>query len=305
MESLEGAYDVIKKYYNNISFIFLPNICNASCYFCYIDPTLSYKGKLSESNISNFDDYCKIAKSVGINEFRLTGGEPLIFSNFYKLVEILASYSCNYTLLTNGILLKERIQSLLKYKPQKITISYHSKENYKDIFNADYSFEELKEDLSKLIDNEINTTITITLLPENLTEIELLVSKLINVGIKSFKINYPNISSINNSLIKHYLEIIASLRNSYPNILFRFTDVKHTSCMLQYRGTLSLDLASLRLFDCCATVPYGNNIKINTLNKTDYILSILELYNNNKRSNHAPFPCKTELTFCPINLNNE
>ena len=54
--------EIINQYYNNHLFVFLPNLCNSACDFCYVDPIIGKSAKLSKNLLNNFEKLIKQAK---------------------------------------------------------------------------------------------------------------------------------------------------------------------------------------------------------------------------------------------------
>jgi molybdenum cofactor biosynthesis enzyme MoaA len=130
----------------------LTDICNAKCYFCIEsgnktkeNPDL-YIDKLS--TILSEMYYKNILYSVS-----LTGGEPLLFKKFDRLVDTLNNYPIQFlTMNTNGSYLKDNIQ-LIDGNLNFVNISRHSIKDdiNKNIFKTEVpTIEELKEIKSKL-----------------------------------------------------------------------------------------------------------------------------------------------------------
>ncbi len=111
----------------NILYWCITSHCNLNCRYCH-SPTGNVRKNTTEvdmcyaketivSNINNF------------NEIVLTGGEPLLHSNFFKLVKMVKQFNYKVRLITNGILLNERIITKLNtLKLDSMVISLDSLE---------------------------------------------------------------------------------------------------------------------------------------------------------------------------------
>jgi len=111
--------------------------CNLQCVYCmpknnkkWFDPT----------DILTFDEivrFASIMSKLGIENIRLTGGEPLLRSNIEILVENLSKLTGikKVSMTTNGILLTEKISQLKKAGLSSINISLDTfnKEKFKKI----------------------------------------------------------------------------------------------------------------------------------------------------------------------------
>src|SRR5450759_533945 len=78
----------------------ITNICNLKCKHCYLqDP-----GKL-EIDLDIFEKTVSQFEEMGGLKLMISGGEPLIHSRFWELMEILPSYELRVVLLSNGTLI--------------------------------------------------------------------------------------------------------------------------------------------------------------------------------------------------------
>lgn len=91
----------------DLSFI-VTNRCNLSCRHC------SQSADRMECSVKelSFDEICKmidIITKYGIDSINITGGEPMVRSDFLDIVRYLRSkYDGNLVLLTNGLLISEK-----------------------------------------------------------------------------------------------------------------------------------------------------------------------------------------------------
>jgi len=82
----------------------------------------------SHEDVLRYDEIiriCRIAAFLGITKIKLTGGEPLVRKDFLVLVKEIKSIKGieKVTLTTNGVLLGNVIEELVKYKIDGINIS--------------------------------------------------------------------------------------------------------------------------------------------------------------------------------------
>lgn len=88
--------------------------CNLRCTYCMPEHTPTYQPR---SEILTFEEivrFVQIAVSLGVEDVRLTGGEPLVRSQLHRLVRSLVSIKGlqKVSLTTNGVLLKEQLEEL-------------------------------------------------------------------------------------------------------------------------------------------------------------------------------------------------
>ncbi|MFH1853916.1 MAG: GTP 3',8-cyclase MoaA [Candidatus Omnitrophota bacterium] len=111
--------------------------CNLRCKYCM--PACGINNKFYEELLS-FEEIARIVKigvSLGIDNVRLTGGEPLVRKDVVKLVEILAGIQGlnDISITTNGTLLKDRVEGLKRAGLKRLNISMDTlqEEKYRDL----------------------------------------------------------------------------------------------------------------------------------------------------------------------------
>ena len=116
-------------------YIEITNACNLNCSFCspinrkidYMSPN-NFKEVLSK--IEGYTDYIYLHVK----------GEPLLHPNLDEILDICDKKGINVQITTNGTLLKDRKDILLKHNIRQINISLHSENNIKtyfeDVFNT-------------------------------------------------------------------------------------------------------------------------------------------------------------------------
>lgn len=117
--------------------------CNFQCTYCY--PTVG-RVLLPADEILSYEEIIKVAQAavhLGINKFRVTGGEPLVRRDvmwFLRQLMVLPGVR-KVALTTNGYLLGEYAGELAKIKPHSINIGLNSlkPDVFKSITGADGS----------------------------------------------------------------------------------------------------------------------------------------------------------------------
>src|SRR5207237_2540238 len=79
--------------------------CNIRCFYCMPDQNVRF---LPRSEILSFEEierFVRVVAALGVNKLRLTGGEPLVRSDLYKLVACLVDVPGieDVALTTNGM----------------------------------------------------------------------------------------------------------------------------------------------------------------------------------------------------------
>lgn len=98
--------------------------CNNNCRHCWL--RISPDAKEREKELS-FDEIRKIvddARKMGCHRWSISGGEPMLRSDFSEIFDYITSNSISYSLNTNGTLITPRIAKLLKRKGVKMVVLY-------------------------------------------------------------------------------------------------------------------------------------------------------------------------------------
>lgn len=112
-------------------YIEITNSCNLNCSFC----SKSFRDKRNMS-ILEFENVLKKIDKYTDFIYLHVKGEPLLHPDLDKILELLDNYNKKVIITTNGTLLKERLDILLKHNIYKINISLHS-ENSKESYLED------------------------------------------------------------------------------------------------------------------------------------------------------------------------
>src|SRR3989449_8430413 len=104
--------------------------CNFRCVYCMprevFDANYTF---LPHSAILSFEEMARLARifvGLGVEKIRLTGGEPLVRRDLYRLVAMLKELDVELTLTTNGSLLARNAQALAGAGLDRVTVSLDS-----------------------------------------------------------------------------------------------------------------------------------------------------------------------------------
>ena len=122
--------------------------CNYTCIMCQ-KSSLDSNVYSSQMDDMDFEQLKQLLKSSAenISVLRITGGEPLMYPEFEKLIDLLNLIDLKYTILTNGYLLNENIVKKMLKNCLQISISIDSVDS--DV----YSFMRKDGDLNTVTQN--------------------------------------------------------------------------------------------------------------------------------------------------------
>ena len=118
--------------------ISITNRCNVNCLYCHHDGMLPSNKEMTPNEIYQI---AKIAKELGMEKIRLSGGEPLIRKDIVEIVRKISTLNFkDISITTNGTLLEKYAKDLKEAGLDRINISLDSidRDTYKFITTKDY-----------------------------------------------------------------------------------------------------------------------------------------------------------------------
>jgi len=99
--------------------------CNIRCFYCMPADNVQFMNRKDLLTFEEIERFVRIAVPMGLNQIRLTGGEPLVRKDLHKLVAKLSAIPeiVDIGLTTNGILLAEQAQPLYDAGLRRINVS--------------------------------------------------------------------------------------------------------------------------------------------------------------------------------------
>ncbi len=160
--------------------------CNLDCYFCHKEGTkIGKKALLSPADI----EFASIvARDAGFDKLKITGGEPLMRQDIVEIVELLERLGYpDFSLVTNGVLLEEKIEALQKAGMPRLNITLNSldPERFASICRMDSSL------LKKVVQG---------------------IDRAIDIGFGNIKINFVFSEMTDESDLKDLLEFVRERR---------------------------------------------------------------------------------------------
>lgn len=194
------------------TYIEITNICNKNCSFCSVD-----KRNKKEMTIEEFEHILKEIKPYTNYIYLHVKGEPLLHSNFSKIISIAEQYSFNVNITTNGTLLVKQKDILKNKCIRQINISLHSFEKKEEPNYFSNIFEVTKE----LLNNNSKLSIVYRFWALKNNNLSVTNKEIIDLIIKEYNLNndfYNLINIKNNVKIKEQLYLNKGDIFEWPNI---------------------------------------------------------------------------------------
>lgn len=172
--------------------------CNLTCMHCWINPSFAHdrftptKRQDSELTPDEIENIVKQSIALGLKSIKLTGGEPFLRSDIYDIIKILKKYKLYVHIEANGTLIdKAGLRFLKALRVDRLSISVDSPtpEVHDNIRGIKGAFERTKWLLESLTTSRISREIIMSLLKENIDDIEDLITFAKKMKVNNIKLN--------------------------------------------------------------------------------------------------------------------
>ena len=147
----------------------LTDRCNLRCRYC-MPEALTSVGHEAVLRYEEMQLICRAALSLGIDRFKITGGEPLVRKGAVAFMESLKAMKGvrSVTLTTNGLLLSDALPDLVRMGINGINISLDTLDaaQYRQITGVD-GLSRVLQALDQSIASGIRTKVNCVLMDEN------------------------------------------------------------------------------------------------------------------------------------------
>jgi Fe-coproporphyrin III synthase len=160
--------------------------CNLRCQHCYMEGAPSRKERLPLDLVLSAIGECR---SLGVATLYLTGGEPLLYPEFEKVLDAaVKDPNLAITVCTNGTLVKSRHASLLKAVNARVNISVDGTPDFHDRFRGHPgAYRATERSLLQLVKAGVPVTVVATISRANLHMLAQLVDWAASAGAIQFR----------------------------------------------------------------------------------------------------------------------
>jgi radical SAM protein with 4Fe4S-binding SPASM domain len=165
----------------------ITNKCNLNCIHCSVNANERYSQELTTEE---WNRVISEASIMGVRAIGLSGGEPLMRPDFWKIAEHAVGKGLLVGLVSNGLLINEKNIYKIKELNIDVQISLDSSrpEYHNWIRSCDNCFEAVKEKLLLLKDHGVGFTLAGVATSKTYRDLPLLLEYAETVGAKSFRI---------------------------------------------------------------------------------------------------------------------
>lgn len=159
----------------------LTPVCNYSCKMCYVRKT-QQQVDASQRPIMSLREWMILAESCqqeGTLNLLLTGGEPLVWNDFWQLYESLHRMGFLVSVNTNGSLIDDTAIRIWKmHPPARVNVTLYGAcdETYRNLCRQDGQFAHVFGNILKLKASGIPVKVNCSLTPDNSRDLESMVN---------------------------------------------------------------------------------------------------------------------------------
>lgn len=162
----------------------ITNRCNLLCKHCYIDDK-----DPAELSIDEITSILREFEEMQGLRVLVTGGEPLVYTRFKELNNILPRFSVRKILLSNGLLLNKEIIKELNF--EEVQISIDGLEDSHDSIRGKGTFKRSMDSIRLIKEAGLDVSVATIIHPKNLDDLDKLEKILIDMDVKTWSVDIP------------------------------------------------------------------------------------------------------------------
>lgn len=174
-------------------YFYLSSFCNCACKHCWISPRyLNARNAPDEAPYETFIAVIDQAIPLGLQEIKLTGGEPLLSTHAKSLMRYACEKNLGITMETNGVLLNEEMADFLKdvdIKNVAISIDGPDADTHETLRGVKDVFAKTADAVRLCAARDINTQVIMSLYKKNYHLIHETARYAQSLGARSIKLN--------------------------------------------------------------------------------------------------------------------
>ncbi len=178
----------------NHFYAYLTDGCNLACRHCWLSPALE-RGESLNHPVLSVDDFQKAVNEaipLGLSSVKLTGGEPLLHPDFSRFLEIIHHQNLSLIIETNGLLCTPDRAAEIAAIPDafvSVSIDGADADTHDRIRGVSGSFDSACEAVRALSGRGVRTQMILSLMRDNLDQIDDVIEMAADLGAESVKFN--------------------------------------------------------------------------------------------------------------------
>lgn len=197
----------------------ITNKCNLSCKHCYLG-----KSGNVDIEVSRFEKTISKFESMGGLKLMISGGEPLMHSGFWELMEVLPSYELRKVILSNGTLIGQKEAKKLSEYIDEVQVSIDGIRSH-DILRGVGSYEKAMRGVTNLQSFNIPVSIATMAHKYNAEEFDEMQKLFSGMNIISWSVDVPCMAGN----LKDNQDIMLDLKKAASHLRYGFGAGAHES----------------------------------------------------------------------------
>ncbi|MEN2995133.1 MAG: radical SAM protein [Thermodesulfovibrio sp.] len=170
----------------------ITNRCNLKCKHCFVGSGICKESKFQEIPFEKIKKIFKEFEEMQGLRVLITGGEPLLHSEFKEINEFIKEVSIRKILFTNGVLLNDKILKNLNF--EEIQISLDGMKKGHEALRGKGTFDKALKAIKKSIEYGFQVSVATVIHRENLEEFNELEKLIKSLKIKDWTIDAPTVT---------------------------------------------------------------------------------------------------------------
>jgi hypothetical protein len=248
-------------------------------------------------------------QSLGFDEVRFTGGEPLMFENFASMVAPFVRRGLRYRVLTNGIDLDQHMPFFRETPPVQVTISVHGSAGAESVFGVPIDAVSLRRSRQELAAmTAVEATFVVRPTNLNIDDLDATLDELATDGVRSVKLILENVDGA--------LSGAAAFRSTANRLAtnwserfqdFRISDLDFPRCRLPDKSFPSITLDTGTVYACCVQVGASSSVtgldpQTATVESQRIESRIVDVVRASRDVEPGRLPCGATYGACPLAL---
>ncbi len=167
--------------------------CNLACQHCWLAPKFDeYGSKYPVIDVDLFREIIKEAIPLGLDSIKITGGEPLLHPDIYKIWKIHKEFGFSPWVETNGLLCDEKMANVIASFPNpfvSVSLDGSTPEIHDTIRGLHGAYDRSIQGIKNLVERGVNTQIIFSIMRANIHQYEEIIAVAEDLGVNSLKFN--------------------------------------------------------------------------------------------------------------------
>jgi SynChlorMet cassette radical SAM/SPASM protein ScmF len=177
----------------NQLYFYLTEGCNLACRHCWLAPRFDADGsRYANLPLELFETAIREARPLGLSGVKLTGGEPLLHPDFFRLLEIVRREELRLTVETNGLLCTPAVAAEIATFPRRfvsVSIDGADAATHEWVRGVEGCFEAACRAVRNLVEASIRPQVIFSVMRHNADQAEAMVRLAEELGAASVKFN--------------------------------------------------------------------------------------------------------------------